>query len=120
MEDSNVYYKEGKKYKPFGVICKNYLPDGIYYVHHTKHFLGITNVDRYLSGIFKMNNDVDYIDIPKICSMYKYTEYVLNSEEFKEIINSKSYTPHDLVAKIVKLVVELNDKLEKKEKDGIG
>lgn len=114
--EDNVYYKRNKKYIPFGLRCPDYLPDGIWYVRHFDHSYGHTNVDHYLSGMYKVGEIPDYIDIPKLCSMHSYTEYVLNSPEFKELMN-KGYSFFELTAKIVALVVKLNEIL-KKGKDG--
>ena len=117
--DGNIYYKKGKRYVPFGLkYNQNYLPDGIWYVRHFDHSYGYSNVNHYLSGMYKVGEMPDYIDIPKLCSMHSYTEYVLESPEFKEIMDSGKYSFIDLTAKIVALVVELNQTLKNKEKDG--
>lgn len=119
MEDNNVYYKRGRRYIPFGILRNghDYLPDGIWYVRHTDHSYGTTNVDHYLEGLYKVGEKPDYIDIPKLCSMHSYTEYVLASPEFKAIQESGSYSLMDLVGKIVALVVKLNQTLKEKEND---
>ena len=116
--DNNVYYKKGKKYIPFGLSCTNYLPDGIWYVRHYDHSYGQTNVDKYLSGMYRVGDIPDYIDIPQLCSMHSYTEYVLCSPEFKEILET-GISIQDIVAKTVALIIKLNKTLKEKEnKDG--
>jgi hypothetical protein len=117
--DDNIYFKQGKKYIPFGLrYDQNYLPDGIWYVRHFDHSYGHTNVDHYLSGMYKVGEIPDYIDIPKLCSIHSYTEYVMASPEFRKIVDSGSYSLMELTAKIVALVVKLNATLKDKEKDG--
>lgn len=117
--DDNVYFKRGKRYVPFGLrYDQNYLPDGIWYVRHFDHSYGHTNVDHYLSGMYKVGEIPDYIDIPKLCSIHSYTEYVMASPEFKKIIDSGRYSLMELTSKIVALVVKLNETLKDKEKDG--
>lgn len=115
--DDNVYIKRGRKYIPIGLSCHNYMPDGIWYVRHYDNSYGHTNVDHYLSGVYKVGELPDYIDIPKLCSMHSYVEYILASKEFKEIMDSGRYTFQDLVAKITALVVDLNKTLKYKEND---
>ena len=117
--DDNIYYKKGNKYIPFGLRYNNYLSDGIWYVRHYEHSCGITNVDRYISGLYKVGNH-ETIDIPKLCGLHSYTEYVLCSPEFKEILDKGSYTYQELVAKIVALVLKLNETLKEKEKSKNG
>lgn len=116
--DDNVYFKQGKKYVPFGLrYDQNYLPDGIWYVRHFDHSYGHTNVNHYLSGMYKVGETPDYIDIPKLCSMHSYTEYVMASPEFKEIMDKGYYSFQELTAKIVALVVKLNETIKAKGND---
>lgn len=116
--DDNVYYKKGKKYVPFGrAYGMDYLPDGIWYVRHREHSYGTTNVDHYLSGLYKVGESPEYIDIPKLCSMHSYVEYVLASPEFEELMHKGSYSFMELTAKIVALVVKLNKTIKNKEKE---
>lgn len=117
--DDNVYIKRGRKYIPIGLSCHNYIPDGIWYVRHYDHSYGQTNVDHYLSGLYRVGDLPEYVDVPKLCSIHSYVEYVMNSPEFKEIMNKGSYSFQELTAKIVALVVKLNDTIkEKTKKDG--
>lgn len=116
--DDNVYYKRGRKYIPFGLrYGQNYLPDGIWYVRHFDHSYGHTNVDHYLSGMYRVGDIPEYVDIPKLCSTHSYVEYILASKEFKEIMDNHSYTFQELVAKITALVLDLNNKIKSKEND---
>lgn len=120
-EDKNVYYKRGRKYIPFGLMRgPDYLPDGIWYVRHTDHSYGTTNINHYLQGLYKVGDAPNMVDIPKLCSMHTYTEYVLADKDVQEVLRSGSYTPINFVAKIVSLVVKLNDTLKQKEKEKDG
>ena len=112
-KDDNVYIKQGGRYKPFGLRYNlNYLPDGIWYVRHYDHSYGQTNVDHYLSGLYKVGDAPEYIDIPKLCSIHSYTEYVMASPEFKKIMESHQYSFLELTAKITALVVNLNERIK--------
>lgn len=116
--DDNVYIKRGRKYVPFGLRChENYLPDGIWYVRHTDYSYGCTNVDHYLSGLYRVGDLPEYVDVPKLCSIHSYVEYVMNSPEFKEIMNKGSYSFQELVSKITALILKLNKTLKAKDND---
>ena len=52
------------------------------------------------------------IDIPKLCSMHTYVEYVMASPEFKKIMDSHQYSFLELTAKITALVVNLNERIK--------
>lgn len=113
--DNNVYRKVGRKYEPFGYCYKeDYLTDGIWYVRHGDYSRSLTNAN-YLSGIFKVGEDPGYPNIPKICSMQKYVDYVLRSPEMNEILDSGRFSWQEMVSKIVALVIDLNEKLEYKK-----
>ena len=118
--DDNVYVKRGNKYVPFGVrYDEQYLPDGIWYVHHKEHSHGHTNVDHYLSGLFKVGEDPKVVDIPKLCSMQTYVDYVLTSPEMKKIMSNDGYYSFlDLVSKITALVVNLNERIKNDDSKG--
>ena len=110
--DDNVYIKRGRKYVPFGVrYNEGYLPDGIWYVRHFDNSYGHTNVDHYLSGLYKVGETPEYPDIPKLCSLHSYVEYVMASPEFKEILNSHQYSFLELTSKITALVIKLNKQI---------
>ena len=81
MEDSNVYYKKGKKYIPFGLYRSghDYIPDGIWYVRHYDYSTGITNVDKYIAGLCKVGEVPSRLDLPKLCSIQDYCEYIIDS-----------------------------------------
>lgn len=117
--DNNVYVKRGNKYVPFGVrYDERYLPDGIWYVHHDEHSSRCTNVDHYLSGLFKVGDDPKgFIDIPKLCKMDTYVDYVLKSQEFRDMLKQGYYSYIGLVSKVVALVVNLNETIKDKSND---
>lgn len=116
--DNNVYVKRGNKYVPFGVrFDEQYLPDGIWYVHHSKHSLGHTNVDHYLEGLFRVGDTPKILDVPKLCSMQTYIDYVLVSPEMQKIMYKENFSYYELVAKITALVVNLNDTIKGKSND---
>ena len=111
--DNNVYVKRGRKYVPFGRrYDEQYLPDGIWYVHHSEHSSGATNVDHYLEGLFRVGDPPKMIDVPKLCAMKTYVDYVLASPEFRKYINDGYYSFVELVSKITALVVNLNEKIK--------
>lgn len=111
--DDNVYVKRGNKYVPFGVrYDEPYLPDGIWYVHHSKHSFGHTNVDHYLEGLFRVGDTPKMLDVPKLCSMQTYIDYVLASPEMQKIMDSGRFSYYELVAKITALVVDLNERIK--------
>lgn len=115
--DDNVYIKRGRKYIPIGLSCHNYIPDGIWYVRHFDNSYGHTNVDHYLSGLYRVGDVPEPIDVPKLCSTHSYVEYVMNSPEFREIMNKGSYSFQELVSKITALILKLNKTLKAKEND---
>lgn len=116
--DDNVYIKRGTRYTPFGLrYNERYLPDGIWYVHHREHSYGHTNVDHYLSGLFKVGEDPKTIDIPKLCSMQTYVDYVLHHPEMQKLMDSSQFSFMELVSKIVALVVNLNDEIHERAHD---
>ena len=115
--DDNVYIKRGRKYIPIGLSCHNYIPDGIWYVRHFDNSYGHTNVDHYLSGLYKVGDVPEYPDIPQLCGLHSYVEYVLNSPEFKQIMDSGTYSWQVLVSKITALIFRLNKILKDKEND---
>ena len=111
--NENVYVKRGRKYVPFGRhYDEQYLPDGIWYVHHSEHSFGATNVDHYLEGLFRVGDPPKMIDVPKLCAMKTYVDYVLASKEMQDIMNSGRYSYLELVSKITALVVNLNEKIK--------
>lgn len=116
--DSNVYIKRGRKYVPFGLKYDEvYLPDGIWYVRHFDGISQCTNVDHYLSGIYKVADVPPFIDVPQLCGTHSYVEYVLNSPEFKEITDNGSFSFQELVTKITALILKLNRTLKAKDND---
>lgn len=116
--DDNVYIKRGRKYIPIGLSCHNYIPDGIWYVRHFDSSYGQTNVDHYLQGLYKVGDIPNYIDIPQLCSIHSYVEYVMNSAEFKELMEEeKGASLQQIVSKITALIVNLNKTLKAKEND---
>ena len=107
----NVYIKVGNKYKPLG-ITYDYLPDGIWYIRHTENSHKSTRSD-YLEGIYKVGERPNPIDIPQLCRIEDYVEYVLESKEFNNIINNdRGLSFRELAGKIVYLVLELNKKYQ--------
>jgi hypothetical protein len=117
-ENDNVYCKKGNRYVPFGMKCnEHYLPDGIWYVRHSDSSYGVTNVDHYLTGLYKVGESPEPIDIPRLCSTHCYVEYVMNSPEFKELMDKGSYSFQELTSKIVALVLKLNKTIKAKAND---
>lgn len=113
MEDNNIYVKQKNgRYKPYGMRCdENYLGDGIWYVRHREHSFGTTNVD-YMAELLKIGDVQKPIDIPKVCSIEEYCDYILDSIEFNEMVN-KGFSLNDLVHKLVALILEKNEEAHK-------
>ena len=111
--DNNVYVKRGNRYTPFGLRYQEpYLPDGIWFVRHYDHSYGTTNVDHYLEGLFRVGDTPKMLDVPKLCSMQTYIDYVLASPEMQKIMDSHQYSFLELTAKITALVVNLNERIK--------
>lgn len=106
----NVYRKKDKRYIPIGVTT-NYLPDGIWYIRHTDYGIGTTNVDQYLSGVFKVGNPT-YQDFAEICGLQDTRDYILVHPKFKELID-KSHSLNDLVGTILVILKERQNEMEK-------
>ena len=111
--DDCIYVREKNgRYRPFGMrFNENYLPDGIWYIRHKEYSLGTTNVDHYLSGVFKLGDAQEPINIPELCAKQEYVDYILNSKEFKDA-TEKGISLYDLVSKLVALILEKNKELK--------
>jgi len=113
MRDNNVYVKEtttnGKTiYRPFGRrYDERYLPDGIWYCHHEPGISSTTNVDHYIAGLYKVG-DAELPDLPKLCGIHSYIEYLLQDKSFREIMDNHSYTWTELISTIVSAIFRLN------------
>ena len=104
--DNSVYYRTSTgRYKPFGVQCRNYLSDGIWYVRNKQNVSSITNID-YMAELFHMNKPNMPLEIDKVCALEDAVDYVLNNEEYKKLIESNSYSHDDLIHIITKLLFE--------------
>ena len=116
VSDQNVYYKDSNgNFKPFGVCYgHNYIPDGIWYVRHTEHCSSTTNVD-YLLGLYKLY-DVKDLKLDELCGLHDYSDYILRSDEFQNIIRN-SYTYQDLVSCILSLAFRKNREITDKLSD---
>lgn len=116
-EDNNVYVKRGRKYVPFGVrYDEQYLPDGIWFVRHSDHSYGYTNIDNYINGLFRVGESPKLEDVPQLCKRYTYVDYIMNHPEFKEAIE-KPISIHDIVCKVVALIFDLNKSVEEHKDD---
>ena len=116
MKDDNIYVKKDNgRYVPYGrMYNENYMYDGIWYVRHNENSKSITNVD-YMEGLFRVGDRPEAIDVPQLCAMADYTDYVLSSKEMQDLMN-KGFSFNDLVSKIVALVIEKNKELKKNSK----
>ena len=113
--DDCVYVREKNgRYRPFGMrFNENYLPDGIWYIRHNKYSSRTTNVDRYLSGLFKIGDVQEPINIPELCAKQEYVDYILASKEFADATEKgKKVFLYDLVSKLVALILEKNKELK--------
>lgn len=111
----NVYKKnKNGTYTPIGLTC-DYLPDGIWYVRHHDGCTSISNVG-YLEGLYKLGDPSEFKDIVQMCSLQEYTDYILNSQELRDILdNKKGYTINEFVTACVSLVFKKN-KIRRKGK----
>lgn len=113
MRDDNVYRcvttpSGRKKYIPFGLrYDENYLPDGIWYVRHRDGSYGTASV-QWLQHMYKVG-DSAIKDLPKLCGMFDYAEYVLNHPEFREM-TERPVSISDVVNKAVSLIFDKNNK----------
>ena len=111
MEEENNVYRKDKNgdYIPFGLkYDENYLPDGIWYVRHHNVFHSTANI-QYLEGLYKLSSPDDFKDIRQICSLQEYTDFILDSNEFRELMNNeRGYTLNELVSLCVGLVFKKN------------
>ena len=119
MKDDNIYIKKDNgRYDAIGLRHVEWLPDGIWYVRHKGYSTGRTNC-RYLEGLHKVGN-AEIVDFPKLCGLHEYTEYILESDAFKEFEKKGSYTLMELTSKIVSLVFELNKQHKKEHNENIS
>ena len=114
--DENVYIKDKNGvFTPIG-LTHDYLPDGIWYVRHHDSIHSNTNV-RYLEGLYKLADQSDFKDIKQICSLQEYSDFILDSQEFKDLINNqKGYTLNELVSLCVSQVFKKNKNKRKKKR----
>lgn len=114
--DDNIYVKMANgRYRPYGVRYEEpYMLDGVWYVRHHENSVSTTNVD-YMCGLYRVGDKPQKLDIQKVCAMEDYKDYVLNSKEIKEIMDNGCYSWNELVAKITALVVDLNEKYQKRK-----
>lgn len=113
--NENVYRKDDNGcYVPIGLNC-DYLPDGIWYVRHHEGCHSISNVP-YLEGLYKLASRDDFDDIKQLCSLQDYTDYILDSQEFRDTLdNPKGYTLNELVSLCVSLVFKKNNDIKYKK-----
>jgi len=111
MEEENNVYRKDKNgdYIPFGLkYNENYLPDGIWYVRHHNGCHSTASV-QYLEGLYKLSSPDDFKDVRQICSLQEYTDFILDSNEFRELMNNgRGYTLNELVSLCVGLVFKKN------------
>ena len=106
IRDNSVYYRTSTgRYKPFGVECRNYLSDGIWYVRNRQGSSSMTNVE-YMAELFHMNTPNMPIEIDKVCALEDAVDYVQNNKEYQDFIKSYSYSLNDLIHIITKLLFE--------------
>lgn len=111
--DNNIYKKVGRKYVPFGCrYDENYLTDGVWYVKHHESRHSHTNVAyiTQLTGIVKVGECPEQLDLSKILQQHDLAESILEDKRFNELV-SKPHTLNELVHKVVNIIVEKNEKL---------
>lgn len=98
MRDENVYRKdENGEFIPFGVRTgQNYLPDGIWYVHHTEYSHGWTDM-RYIQGLQRIGN-AEIPELPKIAGIYSMAEKIGHSKKVQDtFFSDKGHTLTELI-----------------------
>lgn len=108
MRDDNVYRKtDTGEYVPFGYTYnrnENYLPDGIWVVHHAG--CGTTSIP-WLAGIYKIGDpkNLKLEDCELITGLEEIYDRVMQSEPVRDVINDKSgYCIADLVRAVIKTI----------------
>lgn len=116
--DDNIYVKmDNGRYRPYGQRCdENYLYDGIWYVRHSEHSKSITNVDHYMEGLFRVGDRPQKIDVPRLCAMQDYVDYILSSDKFAEFEKKGYYSWVELTSAFVALILDMNKQYQKKSK----
>ena len=116
MKNENVYIKnKNGHYTPIG-LNYDYLPDGIWYVRHHEGCNSRSNV-KYLEGLYKLASNDDFEDIKQLCSLEDYNDYILDSQEFRDLMNNpKGYTLNELVSLCVSLVFKKNNDIKYKKR----
>lgn len=112
-KDENVYLKnDNGRYQAFGVCYQpDYLSDGIWYVQHHDYGRSVTSVP-YIAGLFRVG-EAKEIDIPTLCGLEDMCNKIYDSEEYRNLINSKNgYCIQDIVHVCVKIMYD-----ESKNKD---
>lgn len=116
MKDNNVYYKEGRKYIPFGVCSpKEWLGDGLWYCHHTNYSNATTNV-KYIKNLFKIC-DIEPVDVSELCGLYKTADDIMNDKDFRNSLNSSNgYSIVDIVTSTLATLKKMSmEKMNKKK-----
>ena len=113
MKDDNVYVKTSTgEYVPFGYrYGANYLPDGIWLVHHTACGQGSTNMD-WLAGIYKVGDvkSLKIDDMELISGLEELYNKVIDSKTVRDVMNSKKgYCVADIVRATIKSIYDLKN-----------
>lgn len=114
MRDENVYRKNSDgEFVPFGLSTgSDYLPDGIWYVHHYSGGHGTSNAD-YLAGLYHVA-DPSIEDIKRICGWEEISHYISHTPEYRELLfGDKGYSIQD----IIRLTIEKTFEYCNKNKD---
>lgn len=109
MKDENIYRKlDNGRYQAFGVCYQpEHLCDGIWYVKHHEYGRSITSVP-YVTGLFRIG-DTKEIDIPTLCGLEDICNKIYESQEYRDLINSKNgYCIQDIVHICVKKMYDFS------------
>lgn len=96
-----------KKYVPCGVEVDD-LPTGIYFVDIRKEAREKVSCS-YLAQLYKVGEPKE-IDLTEICGMHNLAHKVMNTEDFRELINK----PHS-IAEIVEKTIAIINNLKKEK-----
>lgn len=89
-----------KKYIPCGIGVKD-LPTGIYFVDIRKNCKQTTSCS-YLGELYKVG-DPKAIDLSEICGMHQLTNKVMETEEFRKLLD-KPCTLLDVISKTIAII----------------
>lgn len=108
-EDTNIYIKKGRKYKPIGIYLNNkhdYLTEGVWVVHKNTYSSSITNGD-YIKELFNIDKMSNLVKMPfaELGGMHKIANEI--ASRFPKEKTCKNFT--EVVHTILRLLKEIQE-----------